>query len=455
MAEENQTQNTDLDLTLNTNVNPDDLQVPETLDIQEPNLNLSIDTSIGIDDLPPIPDSIPGLPNPAETMVNVDEDDEVEEDTAVYEETVKSTDQILQEFCSFDEATNALFQMCQSATSVGATDVKSFDESVTAISNLAKNIDEFGKACKYGTPCKVCGKNMKHVPINGYCSIKCFLEDLKKYLMAAKKKPNDVDALIEQLQKVLDMMSMVLNIVAEFPQKLIDAAKLPVRYRNYVQIRLNILFLTVRIAINKLMIIKNNIILRILQPITEGIMDNKIVSKYKWLQTTVEFIQKLYAAFDSTYVVILNLLSNPQFSIPPESYVWLMTPRSVTTLPGKLYAEVPISGVINAVIPGGSIMSCLQIDKINSILQGLFPPILAPEYLMDPKLFRVRLAFSDQSDMVRQVGEMLETFLKIGPEWYPKYKDLKITNPFFVYAMLISWGPRGQQMFGSHVLPFA
>ena len=95
------------------------------------------------------------------------------------------------------------------------------------------------------------------------------------------------------------------------------------------------------------------------------------------------------------------------------------------------------------------------IDKINSILQGLFPPILAPEYLMDPKLFRVRLAFSDQSDMVRQVGEMLETFLKIGPEWYPKYKDLKITNPFFVYAMLISWGPRGQQMFGSHVLPFA
>ena len=421
MAEENQTQNTDLDLTLNTNVNPDDLQVPETLDIQEPNLNLSIDTSIGIDDLPPISDSIPGLPNPAETMVNVDEDDEVEEDTAVYEETIKSTDQILQEFCSFDEATNALFQMCQSATSVGATDVKSFDESVTAISNLAKNIDEFGKACKYGTPCKVCGKNMKHVPINGYCSIKCFLEDLKKYLMAAKKKPNDVDALIEQLQKVLDMMSMVLNIVAEFP----------------------------------LMIIKNNIILRILQPITEGIMDNKIVSKYKWLQTTVEFIQKLYAAFDSTYVVILNLLSNPQFSIPPESYVWLMTPRSVTTLPGKLYAEVPISGVINAVIPGGSIMSCLQIDKINSILQGLFPPILAPEYLMDPKLFRVRLAFSDQSDMVRQVGEMLETFLKIGPEWYPKYKDLKITNPFFVYAMLISWGPRGQQMFGSHVLPFA
>ena len=92
MAEENQTQNTDLDLTLNTNVNPDNLQVPETLDIQEPNLNLSIDTSIGIDGLPPIPDSIPGLPNPAETMVNVDEDDEVEEDTAVYEETVKSTD---------------------------------------------------------------------------------------------------------------------------------------------------------------------------------------------------------------------------------------------------------------------------------------------------------------------------------------------------------------------------
>lgn len=40
-------------------------------------------------------------------------------------------------------------------------------------------------------------------------------------------------------------------------------------------------------------------------------------------------------------------------------------------------------------------LTMLNIEAINNIVKGLFPPITAPEYFLEPEVFDVRLALSD------------------------------------------------------------
>lgn len=367
----------------------------------------------------------------------------------------KSQAQILKEFASFDEANSALFKMISSESSVGEISITQSKAGITAVSNLAQNIDKFGKALKFGTPCPVCGKNMKHIPPGGYCSIKCFMQDILKRVKNQKTKTNDIDKLLANVQNTLDMMNMALNLIAELPQKLLDIAKLPPEIRNYLQIRINIIFITLKIMINKLMIIKNNLLIKLLSPLQKGIIEDFIASAFPQVGVVMQTIQQLYTAFDMTYTQILKIITNPILTIPPESYVWGLTPRSFFSFPGFLYIEVPKSGLLTDLIPMAGGISVLQADKIAQTIQSMFPPILPIEYIMPPKAFDIRLALSNQSDIVIKTIHKLESFLKVGPEYMPRYKDLKLTNPFFIAACLLGWGPTARLMFGSFINPWA
>ena len=83
----------------------------------------------------------------------------------------------------------------------------------------------------------------------------------------------------------------------------------------------------------------------------------------------------------------------------------------------------------------------------------MFPPIIPLEYFMEPEMFDVRLALSDQSDIVKHTIEMLEMILKLNAEYLPRYKDLSLINPWFIIACFLGWGPKAQMSFGSIINP--
>jgi hypothetical protein len=104
-------------------------------------------------------------------------------------------------------------------------------------------------------------------------------------------------------------------------------------------------------------------------------------------------VNALRVALDTTYAMILKILQNPMFTIPPESFVWFCTPRTIARGMPTLYTEVPVNMSVsgNMFAP----LTMLNIQAIATTIQGLFPPILAIEYFMKPSWFDYRLALSD------------------------------------------------------------
>lgn len=367
----------------------------------------------------------------------------------------KQDKQTLSEYQSYLEANTALFNMVSSPFTTQKIDVYKTAEGMAAVSNFASNVDKLGKAIKYGTPCPVCGKNMKHIPPGGYCSTDCFLKDIMNRVKNHTVKENDFIKLVEQIQRTLQLLDVALNLLAELPQKVTGLASLPPYYKNYLQIRINMVFMTIKITINKILIIKNKLLIKILRPLQYGVMLDELCKRLPIIKTIIETTGKLFKVLDTTYSFVLSYLKSPTFGLPGESYVWAATPRSIVTKPGLFYVEVPKSGSLTSISPLNGGLTALKVDKISELVRNLFPPIIPAEYLMPPKAFEVRLALSNKSDIVKQFITVLETFLKAGPEYMPRYKDLSLKNPFFILAILIAWGPTAKEMFGSFIQPYA
>ena len=92
-------------------------------------------------------------------------------------------------------------------------------------------------------------------------------------------------------------------------------------------------------------------------------------------------------------------------------------------------------------------------EKIDNVVKKTFPPIQAVEYFMDPDLFDVRLALSDQSDLVKKFYETLEPLLVLGLDYMPRYKNLKLSNIWYVLAVMDGWSIHGRYEFGSIIHP--
>ena len=366
----------------------------------------------------------------------------------------KSTEQILREFQSWDEANTALWNACNNGKPPMGVSVESVDGCVNAVFNTIAVIDKFGKAIAQGGTCSVCGKHINYVPLNGYCSVECFIKDLLKRVAFNKKSKNTskLDQLLESIQSVIDFLNLVMNCIMELPEKLKNLVMLPPAFRNFMQIRINIIFAHIKLLINQLMIFKNNCIIEILKPIQIGIITDKIASLMPPINAVIATVNALHMTLDTTFGMLIKMMQNPMFSIPPESYVWAMTPRSIMRMP-QLYIEVPVN--MNLPINMFGPLTMLNIEAINNTIKELFPPITAPEYFLEPEIFDVRLALSDQSDIVKEFAESLELILKFGPEYLPRYKDLKLTNPWYLLAMIVGWGPKAQICYGSFINPMA
>lgn len=197
------------------------------------------------------------------------------------------------------------------------------------------------------------------------------------------------------------------------------------------------------------MIVKNNAIIMILKPAKIGVIDDFLQTVFAPINQVLTVVSALRQSLDAAFAVALKAMQLPILTLKAGSFAWIATPRSMINLPGKLYVEVPGPNVM----PIASPINALNVEAIAAAVQKMFPPIIPLEYFMEPDMFDVRLLLSDQSDVVKQTIEMLEMFLKLNAEYLPRYKDLKITNPWFIIACFLGWGPKARQSFGSIINP--
>lgn len=147
------------------------------------------------------------------------------------------------------------------------------------------------------------------------------------------KNASKLDKLLESVQSVIDFLNVILNCVIELPEKLKNLIMVPPVLRNFMQLRINIIFIHIKILINQLMIFKNNCIIEMLKPIQIGIITDKIATLLPPINAVITTVQLLHQTLDAVFGMVLQMMQNPMFSIPPESFVWGMTPRSIMRMP--------------------------------------------------------------------------------------------------------------------------
>ena len=326
-----------------------------------------------------------------------------------------------------------------------------------AVVNCKAAFDKYGKAIRMGCKCSVCGKHVPYMPVSGFCSLECFITDLTNRVLTHMKRDsaNPINQILDKISSILDYLNLVLNIITELPDMLRDLVYLPDAWKNYCLLSINIIFLNLRMIINKLMIKKNEYIIYLLELIKRGVIDDKIKKIFQPIDTIITLVQTLMTSLQTAFTAALAAIKIPAIGISPESYAWLFTARSMMTPDaGLLIIELPThstDGILKKIWPTGMINSACE--KIDNVVKKTFPPIQAVEYFMDPDLFDVRLALSDQSDLVKKFYETLEPLLVLGLDYMPRYKNLKLSNIWYVLAVMDGWSIHGRYEFGSIIHP--
>lgn len=381
----------------------------------------------------------------------------------------KDPNKILKKFEAFNGVTTVLVMGFENPAQITFTadtlssaisdprEILSQTGALQAVVNTKAAFDHYGKAIRTGCKCSVCGKNVPYMPVSGFCSLECFITDLTNRVLTHMKRDeaNPINMILDKVSSILDYLNLVLNIITELPDMLRDLVYLPDAWKNYCLLSINIIFLNLRMIINKLMIKKNEYIIYLLQLIQRGVIDDKIKTVFLPIDTVINLVQTLQYSLQTAMTAALAAIKVPAIGISPESYAWLFTVRSMmNTDAGQLIIELPthnMDGIATKIWPTGMINSACE--KIDNVVKKTFPPIQAVEYFMDPALFDVRLALSDQSNVVKKFYETLEPLLVLGLDYMPRYKRLKLSNIWFVLAVLDGWAPHAKYEFGSIIHP--
>lgn len=391
------------------------------------------------------------------------------EDGSYQQAEYKDPNKIMKKFEAFTGVTNVLQMGFENPAQVTFTadslqnaisdprQILSQTGALQAVVNCKAAFDKYGKAIRTGCKCSVCGKNVPYMPVSGFCSLECFITDLTNRVLTHMKRDqaNPINQILDKISSILDYLNLVLNIITELPDMLRDLVYLPDAWKNYCLLSINIIFLNLRMIINKLMIKKNEYIIYLLELIKRGVIDDKIKKIFQPIDTIITLVQTLMQELETAFTAALAAIKIPAIGISPESYAWLFTVRSMMTPDaGLLIIELPthtMEGISTKIWPTGMINSACE--KIDNVVKKTFPPIQAVEYFMDPDLFDVRLALSDQSDLVKKFYETLEPLLVLGLDYMPRYKRLKLSNIWYVLAVMDGWSIHGRYEFGSIIHP--
>ncbi len=344
---------------------------------------------------------------------------------------------------------------------------------------LASGIDQFGHYLMKGGTCPVCGKHIDFMPSNGYCSLTCAAKDLLRKISETLKGEYTVETpeIIERIKNILDYFNLVLNVVSKVPDILAGTASMPEEYRNYVTAKVNIVFLELKKIINLLLIKKDELIIKLLRRIKFGTIDAKLSPLFAVINQVIKAVQLAKEALEKALAAAYNTINKVSglFYIGPQEYGFFFTLKSnMAVCPfyktdptvykaGQLGKPFWGMGVMNIAfdmskcqfkldIGMKSALQNVDFQKINTIVRKAFPPITAPEYLMDPELFDVRLALSDQNaPAIEKLVRLLEGTIVIGGDFLPTYERLKLTNIWFIAAILTTWAPTTRSIFGDFI----
>ena len=340
-------------------------------------------------------------------------------------------------------------------------------------------VNDFGQFLQRGSKCPVCGKTVPFMPANGYCSLECAGKDLLKKLTSSISGEYEVETpeILNKIKNILDYFNLTLNVLTKIPDLLASFAKLPQEYKDYATAKLNLVFLDIKKIINKLLIKKNELIIKLLRRIKFGTIDAKLSKLFAAINSIISAVQVAKQALEKALNAAYKSISKASglLYIGPQEYGFFMTLKSnmalcpfyktdaLTYPPEQLGKPFWGSGVINIAfdmsmcqfslnIGAKSALQNVDFEKINAVIRKVFRPITPPEYLMDPDLFDVRLAISDQNaPAIQKLIRTLESVMVFGGDFIPTYDRLSLTNIWFVIAILTCWGPWTRSIYGDFI----
>ena len=340
-------------------------------------------------------------------------------------------------------------------------------------------VNDFGQFLQRGSKCPVCGKTVPFMPANGYCSLECAGKDLLKKLTSSISGEYEVETpeILNKIKNILDYFNLTLNVLTKIPDLLASFAKLPQEYKDYATAKLNLVFLEIKKIINKLLIKQNELIIKLLRRIKFGTIDAKLSKLFAAINSIISAVQVAKQALEKALNAAYKSISKASglLYIGPQEYGFFMTLKSnmalcpfyktdaLTYPPEQLGKPFWGSGVINIAfdmsmcqfslnIGAKSALQKVDFEKINAVIRKVFRPITPPEYLMDPDLFDVRLAISDQNaPAIQKLIRMLESVMVFGGDFIPTYDRLSLTNIWFVIAILTCWGPWTRSIYGDFI----
>lgn len=362
---------------------------------------------------------------------------------------VFDTDAYLKKFTTFERSIGALSDMVK-----GKAAATESDGQLQVVAEVKE--DSFGSDGTIQTKlftCPECGKRVKALNKNGYCSKGCAAKAKAARVQSGiTNAGNKTLEIIDQIQQKLALLDAVLNLLTELPELIKMKAKLPEEYREYVTLRIDDMFLRIKIIVNLLMIQKNDLLIELMKKIKFGSLDKvleNILQPIKVIMTTIAGIQQALNAALTAIMALLNMPTNGP--IPPESMGWFLTAKSIQHPRHSSEICIPVIPEVNKALPKVS-GNMIDYNKIDAIVKKALPPIQEFEYFIDPAAFKVRYALSqDNGVRVKKMWEMLEALLKMGAEILPRYRDLKLTNPWYVIAILTSWAPLSRECYGDFI----
>lgn len=316
-------------------------------------------------------------------------------------------------------------------------------------------LDAFGIRQLVKHKCVVCGKYFEYLPFDGFCSFNCFSKwALKNILGSYDSTDSFITQIFNMVRSISQLISGILNLIASLPTLIHQVDTLPSIYQDYLKQKISWLFTYVDIEIDKLMIKKNEFIIKhILDPI---IQDNKIIKqvadKIEWIQSAVSIVQQMQMQLGAAYKAAKSaILSNVSFLMPPESFGFYKTSRTMAKKPLLNIFNIPTD--LNVV---RSVISDKNIQSISKFLSISFPPITEAEYLLDENLFSARLlASSLNAKNISENIKKLNLVLKFGAQYLPPYEELSLANPNYDVAMYFGWAPTAAFCFGCPIMPYA
>lgn len=301
--------------------------------------------------------------------------------------------------------------------------------------------------------CPYCGKYVDQLLKNGYCSKTCATKyRAEKARDKVSKKAEKTLATIRLIQEKLNMMDAALNLITGLPEFIRGKVILPLEYREYVTLRIDALFLQIKVIINNLMIAKNDLLLDLLRKVKFGTLDGVMQNIFLQITQMLSVVAQMQKAFNESMNHIITMLNNPFMGIHPQSYGWLMTAKSAQNplTAGRLFVEIIPKTNIALMSPNWT--NIMDYEKIESIIRAAFPPIQDVEYFLDPTAFKVRYLLSSENvPRIKKMFQMLEGIVVQGADTFPRYKRLSLKNIWFVLSILTGWGPISRSVFGDFI----